>query len=83
MKIFTWKQRAIVLGVTILLVLVFAAVGYGIGSLFDNWKLGAVLGVLVSYPFTQFALIRAMKGQYKPDDSKSGASKDALEQSQS
>lgn len=53
MKLITWKQRLAIFGTTLLMIGVFALVGYGIGRMIGNWKLFLILGILLSYPFTQ------------------------------
>ena len=61
MRIFTWKQRVIVFGSTLLTVGLFVLVGYLIGRLVNDIPLLIALAVLVSYPFSQFAIIKALK----------------------
>lgn len=68
MKVFTWKQRIVVIGVTVLMIALFGAIGYAIGLALDNWKLGIAIGALVSYPFTQFTLVRAVNRLYKHEN---------------
>ncbi len=61
MRIFTWKQRVIVFGSTLLTVGLFVLVGYLIGRLVNDIPLLIALSVLVSYPFSQFTIIKALK----------------------
>lgn len=68
MKVFTWKQRIVVIGVTVLMIAIFGAVGYAIGLALDNWRIGIAIGALVSYPFTQFTLVRAVKRLYDQEN---------------
>lgn len=68
MKIFTWKQRIVVIFITLFMVALFATAGYAIGQAFENWRLGIALGALASYPFTQFTLVRAMKNLYEKQE---------------
>jgi hypothetical protein len=58
MKIFTWKQRATVLLVTVSMVSLFGLAGWGIGYAAGNYKAGIFIAVLISWPFTQWALVR-------------------------
>lgn len=50
-----------VIGMTAGMVALFAAIGYGIGLLVDQVSAGIFIAVLISYPFTQWALIRAIR----------------------
>ena len=68
MKIFTWKQRLIVLLTTATLVALFGAVGYLIGSMVENWRAGVVIAVLISYPFTLWALAKSLPALYKKEN---------------
>jgi hypothetical protein len=58
----------IVLSVTAAMVAVFGLVGFGIGSLLGNTRAGIVIGVFLSYPFTQWTLAKAMMKIYKEKD---------------
>lgn len=60
MKIFTWKQRAVVLAVTLGMVGLFVLTGWGIGHLVGQTKAGIFIAVLISYPFTQWALAKSI-----------------------
>lgn len=75
MKIFTWKQRVLVFVTTILVVSVFALVGYIIGRVVDNIPLLIMISVLVSYPFSLFALTHVMKRDYEKRSKKEELSK--------
>jgi len=71
MKLITWKQRLVIFGTTILMIGVFSLVGYGIGRLVGNWKLFLILGVLLSYPVTQWLFLwKFRKSHKKSSDSK-------------
>ncbi len=61
MRIFTWQQRVIVFGSTLLTVGLFVLAGYLIGRLVNDVPLLIALSVLVSYPFSQFAIIKTLK----------------------
>ncbi len=67
MKIFTWRQRIIVLSTTIFMVGLFIAAGYGIGSWLNNTKAGIFIAVLVSYPFTQWVLVKRIREVHKQE----------------
>lgn len=58
MKIFTWKQRGVVLLMTVAMVGLFGLAGWGIGTFAGNHKAGIFVAVLISYPFTQWALAK-------------------------
>jgi len=60
MRIFTWRQRAIVLLVTLATIGLFVLAGWGIGVLLNQTRAGIFLAVLISYPFTQWVLIKAI-----------------------
>ncbi|MDA0208440.1 MAG: hypothetical protein O3B64_03505 [bacterium] len=64
MKIFTWKQRAIVFLVTIATIALFALIGYLIGRAAGSGTIGLVIAVLLSYPATQFQLAKTMRRLY-------------------
>jgi len=68
MKVFTWKQRVVVIGITTLMVCLFAAVGYGIGLMLGNWKFAMTVAALASYPFTQWTLIKAVRRLYDKEN---------------
>lgn len=74
MKIFTWKQRIVVMSVTASLVVLFGAIGYLIGNALGNARLGIVIGALASYPATQFVLVKAMRRLYKVENPEAKAS---------
>lgn len=67
MKIFTWKQRAIVFLVTIATIAIFALIGYFIGNAAGSSTIGLVIAVLLSYPVTQFQLAKTMRRLYDSD----------------
>jgi hypothetical protein len=75
MKIFTWKQRAVVLGVTIGIVFLFGLVGWGIGNFIDQPKAGIFIAVLISYPFTQWTLLDVMRRVHETESQDENASK--------
>ena len=61
MSIFTWKQRVLIVVVTVGTIAIFGLIGYLIGNVFSQWKLGVAIAIIVSYPFTQWALIRSVQ----------------------
>lgn len=61
MKIFTWKQRVIVLTTTLVVAGIFLTAGYFIGKVANNVTAGLIIAILVSYPFTQFTLIKTLQ----------------------
>lgn len=61
MRIFTWKQRLIVLSVTLAVIGFFVVIAYFIGRQIDRVSLALAVGVLFSYPFSQWMLYLAMK----------------------
>lgn len=67
MKVFTWKQRILVLGISLGVITLFVAVGYGIGLLLGNGKLGIILAVLLSYPVTQWTLVKSVQKLYEKE----------------
>lgn len=67
MKIFTWKQRILVMSVTLIMIFLFAFVGYLIGKALGNYQFGIALGALISYPFTQFTLVRSIQRLHKKE----------------
>lgn len=72
MKIFTWKQRVIVFFTTIAVISVFALIGYAIGTWVDNVALLVMLGVLVSYPFSLFAIAKVLRRNHEKSEKKAG-----------
>ncbi len=60
MKIFTWKQRLYVFGVTLTVAGIFVLAGFLIGKAVGNVTTALIVAVLVSYPFSQFALAKAV-----------------------
>jgi len=69
MKLITWRHRLAIFGTTLLMIGVFALIGYAVGRWVGNWKLFLVLGVLISYPFTQwFFLWQLRKKSSKSPD---------------
>jgi len=65
MELFTWKHRIISVSVTILVIGLFALVGYVIGRLVDNIPLLVMVSVLVSYPFSLWVLSKALKKHHE------------------
>lgn len=63
MRIFTWRQRAIVFVTTAATILVFLLLGAGIDRVLDSRPIGLVIGLLVSYPVTQWFVVKRMKKQ--------------------
>lgn len=60
MKIFTWKQRLYVFGVTLTVAGIFVLAGFFIGKAIDSVTEALIVAIVVSYPFSQFALAKAM-----------------------
>jgi hypothetical protein len=67
MKIFTWKQRAVVLLVTVSMVGLFGLAGWGIGTLAGNHKAGIFIAILISYPFSQMVLVKQIQRTHKEE----------------
>ena len=67
MKIFTWKQRGVVLLVTVSVVGLFGLAGWGIGTLAGNYKAGIFIAILISYPFSQMVLVKQIQRTHKEE----------------
>jgi F0F1-type ATP synthase assembly protein I len=63
MRIFTWRQRAIVFVTTSLSIGTFLLLGYGFDEIVGTRPIGFVIGLVVSYPVTQMLVVRRMKKQ--------------------
>lgn len=61
MKIFTWKQRLVVLLTTLGVAGIFLLAGFLIGKTAGNTTAGLLIGLVISYPISQFTLMRAIK----------------------
>jgi len=67
MKIFTWKQRLLVLTLTLISVAFFATIGYFAGKKLGSIPAGIMIAVLVSYPFTQWLLVNRITSMYNKE----------------
>lgn len=65
MKLFTWKQRIVVISTTLLCIGAFALGGLLIDYAFDSSPLGLIGAVLVSFPFTQWVVYKRMQNHLK------------------
>ena len=65
MKIFTWKQRIVVLLTTLGVAGIFLLAGFLIGKTVGNTTAGLIVAVLVSYPFTQFTLVKTLNRMHE------------------
>jgi hypothetical protein len=63
MKIFTCAHRIQTIGTTLVSVLIFGGIGYALGAIVAQGALGLSLGVLLSFPFNLWLLIRTIKKQ--------------------
>ncbi len=65
MKLFTWRRAGIVVGVTLVSIAVFVAIGWGIDRLFDSSPVALIILFFVSFPVAQFAMVRWLKADMK------------------
>lgn len=70
MKLFTWKHRALVLGTTLLVVGVFGALGWWIGSHAGSSKAGVIVAVLLSYPVSLWLVATRVRATALSDNTK-------------
>lgn len=65
MRVFTWRQRIVTLGTTLATIGVFALVAYVLTRIF-HWSNGIILiAVVLSFPVTQWVLVRRMKAHIR------------------
>ncbi|HPF95169.1 MAG: AtpZ/AtpI family protein [Candidatus Magasanikbacteria bacterium] len=64
MKIFTWRQRVWVILTNLVMIGVFAGIGYWLDVKFDKKPLFLILGVLTSFPLGQWILIKILKSEH-------------------
>ncbi len=64
MELFTWRRAGIVIGVTLVSIAVFVAIGWGIDRLFDSSPLALIILFFVSFPVAQFSMVKMLKSDF-------------------
>ncbi|HBU27540.1 TPA: hypothetical protein DEB00_00295 [Candidatus Uhrbacteria bacterium] len=64
MKIFTWHHRFLIASSTFLVVLVFGALGWWIGSAAGSVPAGVMIAVLFSYPVSLWLVARTVRHSF-------------------
>lgn len=65
MRIFTLRQRLIVYGTTLSIIVVMCGLGFWVGGQVGSAKLGVLGGLVISFPITQYLLIKQLRKHLK------------------
>lgn len=64
MKLFTWRRAGIVVGVTLGVIALFVAVGWGIDRFFDSSPIALIILFFLSFPVAQFSIVKLLKSDF-------------------